>query len=189
MTVPAPALSALPGSLLTQPQFLFFIFVGVAWLFKAISRAKAAFLKEEPPQREVDRQKPAEQAGPVEMSLSDEERALLVRQDILQKRAKRQAEAAALMRMGGERQAPAPPALARRAPTESPAAPTKGSPAAAVPGALVQSPAVAPRIGSLAAEAPAPSAGALWLNELRARDSVRRAILVREILGAPVALR
>jgi hypothetical protein len=39
--------------------------------------------------------------------------------------------------------------------------------------------------GTTAARTP----GSLWLEELRSRDSVRRAILVREILGPPIALR
>jgi hypothetical protein len=50
-------------------------------------------------------------------------------------------------------------------------------------------PAFAPPAGAAAAGAPAKTAGALWLDELRSRDSARRAILVREILGPPIALR
>jgi hypothetical protein len=44
-------------------------------------------------------------------------------------------------------------------------------------------------VGLPAAGPPGPRAGAWWLDELRARDSVRRAIVAREILGPPVALR
>jgi hypothetical protein len=193
MTVPPTGFSDLPASLM-QPQFAFFIIVGVLWLIKAIGRAKAAFLKEERPQQEANRPGPAPRAGPVEASLTDEERALLVRQDILKKRAERQAEAASLRRMAGERQAPVPPTLSRRTPAAALPPPVKTPLVAAYPAAqariaLPQIPAVAPRIGSLAVEAQGPSAAALWLDELRSRDSVRRAILVREILGQPVALR
>jgi hypothetical protein len=189
MTPPSPGFSDLPASLM-QPQLAFFVIVGILWLVKAIGRAKAAFLKEERPKQEAGQPGPAQQAGPVETSLSDEERALLVRRDILKKRAERQAEAASFRRTASERQAPVPPTLARKAP----AAPARSPSAAASPvsqprSASPQMAAVAPRIGSLAVEAQGPSAAALWLDELRSRDSVRRAILVREILGQPVALR
>jgi hypothetical protein len=179
MTLEPPALSALPASLLAQPQVVFFLFVGAVWLFKAISRAKAAFLKEERGPQEPGPAKPAEEAGPVERSLSDEERAILVRRDILQKRAQRSAEAAALMRIPSERKAAAPPPLARGG---APAA----TPAAQPP---ARAPSVAPAAVTLAGYAPAPSPGAQWLDELRTRDSVRRAVLLREILGQPVGLR
>jgi hypothetical protein len=189
MTLPAPGLSALPGSLVMQPQFLFFIVVGVLWLIKAIGRAKAAFLGEERPTQGAGQPKPAEQPGPVEMSLTDEERAQLVRQDILEKRAKRQAEAAALMGIPRERQAPVPPPLTRRAPVESIVAPAREAPTAGYAAVQPQAPALAARTSSRAPEVQVPSAGAQWLEELRNRDSARRAILLREILGPPVALR
>jgi hypothetical protein len=183
MTPAHPALSTLPSSLLAQPQAVFFLLVGAVWLFKAISRAKAAFVKDEPGPQEAGPPGTSERAGPVETSLSDEERALLVRRDILQKRAQRSAEAAALMGVPKERRASVPPPLARvPAAGKSPAAqPLAGAPSRATPTSM---PAVTP-----AGDAPAPSPGALWLDELRTRDSARRAILLREILGQPVALR
>jgi hypothetical protein len=189
VTAVAPAFPVLFAATVLPPQFVFFLIIGVMWLFKAIGRAKAAFLSKERPQQEADRPKPAEQAGPVEMSLSDEERALLVRQDILQKRAKRQAEIAALMGRPGERPAPAPPPLARKAPADTAAASAKGGAAAVYAAVPARAPVPTLPLSPLAPVAPAPSAGALWLDELRSRDSVRRAILVREILGQPVALR
>jgi hypothetical protein len=187
MTAAFPALSALPGSLLAQPQVIFFLLVGALWLIKAISRAKAAFLSEDRGPQEADSPAPAERAGPVEMGLSDEERALLVRREILQKRAQRQAGAAAPARAPDVRRAPAPPALAR-----GPA--TAGGAPAAFPGALAPSsppsrgPSAAAPSGAPAAE-PVPSPGSVWLEELRNRDSVRRAVILREILGQPVGLR
>jgi hypothetical protein len=186
MTAPVPALPVLLAALVLQPQIVFFLIIGVMWLFKAISRAKAAFLGEQRPQQEADRPKSAEKAGPVEASLSAEERALLVRQDILKKRAQRQAEAAAFMGVPSERQAPAPPPLVRTAPTQAAAKPAA---AAGYTGALPRAPVFATPVGLLAPAVPVPSAGSLWLDELRGRDSARRAILVREILGQPVALR
>ncbi len=187
MTAALPALSALPTSLLAQPQVVFFLLVGALWLFKAISRARAAFLSEGRGPREADGPAPAEQAGPVEMGLSDVERALLVRREILQKRAQRQAEAAALERSQGKRLPPLPPPLARVPAT------TGGGPAA-FPQA--PAPASAPSRGPLAAAPstgpaaePAPPPGSVWLEALRDRDSVRRAVVLREILGQPVGLR
>jgi len=143
------------------PQLLLFVVVFLVWIFKAIQRAVAG---PSAPTRPGSR---PGQAGP---ELSDDERERRVRDEILRKVTERQL---------GRRAAPG---TARVAP-----APAAGPSA----GRVAQAPAFAAPASSppIAAAASEPSRGSRWLDDLRTRDGVRGAVLAREILGPPLALR
>jgi hypothetical protein len=169
--------------LLSQPQLIFVLFAGAVWLFKLIARASAAA-------RNAARG-PQEAAQPVSggpgtagaADAEDEERTRRVREDILRRIAERRAAAGAAQAAGARAEPPRPrPPPAAKAPQPAASAPAQA------PIAAFELP-VAPPAGPLAAAVAAPPAGALWLEELRSRDAARRAILVREILGPPLALR
>ena len=112
-----------------------------------------------------------------------EERTRRVREDILRRIAERRAAAAAPQAAGARAERPTPrqPVVFKAPAPAAATAPPAPLPAFELP--------AAPPAGPLAGVASVPTAGALWLEELRSRDSVRRAILVREILGPPIGLR
>jgi len=175
--------------LLSQPQLLFLLFVGAVWLFKAIARARASTSDAARGPQAAQGPEPVGRAGPAGPDPDDEYRSRRVREEILRKIAERRGGASGPLpaRVRVERLAPEPPAITRAAPgvgrglAEATAPGLAGAKATAFSGG----PPAVPPVGG----APGPSAGALWLDDLRARDTVRRAILVREILGPPVALR
>jgi hypothetical protein len=142
------------------PQLLVFVVVLVVWIFKAIQRAVAG---PSAPAR------PGSRAGP---ELSDDERERRVREEVLRKVTERQL---------GRRAASGTPRAAATA-----SAPGRMAPAFA--SAAAQPPALAARPG-VAAPALEPPRGSHWLDDLRTRDGVRGAVLAREIMGAPLALR
>jgi len=161
-----------PGTWLqSQPQVLFFLLVAVVWLINAVKRALAG------PKAQGGR--PA-RAGE---DPDDRERARRVREEILRKVTERQLDRAPAQAERAPRQTAAPrprrpippPFVARPQEIESVGIPM-------VPVRAADAPlAVAPAAG--------PSPGAMWLDALRSREGVRRAVLVREILGPPLALR
>ena len=193
-----PVLAAVdPRAWLTsQPQLLVVAFAGAVWLVKMFTRAKAAASRASGA-KEAVQPEPAGEGAADQRALQDEERRQSVREDILRKIAERRARASAPPQpatLRVERAPPAPPAIAKAPPYVSRAS-AEGSPAEAQAGARPPDPA---GIGGFPAFAPSgplggvvtvPSAGALWLDDLRSRDVIRRAVLVREILGPPVALR
>jgi len=173
------------GWLLSQPQLLVVLFAGAVWLFNRIARARTSASG---PAGAPQGTRPPEPAagGPSDSDPGDEDRARLVRAEILRKIAERRAPQPASNRE--ERRSPGP--------TETPRTVQGGGRGliqAVVPEGLA---AVQPRAAvpgtpksSVPAGAAAPTGGALWLEEMRSRDTARRAIVVREILGPPVALR
>ncbi len=183
----ALAASTDPGTwALAHPQRLVVLFAGAVWLFNMIARARSAASSAEG--RPPGEREPAAggQGGAPSGDPEDDERARRVRAEILRKIAERRTGLPVLQpaRAREERWSPGPPdmpadaLMANRGPAEGPSA--AGAPAARPLGG-----APAP----IGAASPGLSAGAAWLEELRGRDSARRAILVREILGPPVALR
>ncbi len=181
---PMLAAEANPVSiLLSKPQLLFLLGAGAVWFFKTLSRAKAATAA-----RPVTPQQTAQEgAGGLGDSAAseteDEERARQVREDILRKIEERRTPAAVRELQSMVKAAYQDRTAARPAPAS--AAPVRVlAPAPAVPNPIT-APALEPSAGAAAPR----TAGAAWLDELRSRDSARRAILVREILGPPIALR
>jgi hypothetical protein len=175
--------------LLSKPQLIFLFFAGAVWLIKLINRARAETRDPEPETRETGRLE-ANGRDPDEA-----QRTRRVREDILRKIAERRAGTAAPPpRVREARPGPATPAIAGAASSGNRGT-SQG--AAATGSAVVQAPVAGPLAGTpfappaspLSGGVPIPTAGSLWLDELRTRDSARRAILVREILGPPVALR
>jgi hypothetical protein len=176
--------------LLSRPQLIFLFFAGAVWLIKLINRARAEASEPEPEPQAAGR---LEAGGP---DLDDEARTRRVREDILRKIAERRAGAAPPQRAPVRDARPAPTAPAT---SGAASAGSRGSPVG--PPAAVSSAIKAQAAGSLggppfalpasplSGAVPGPTAGSLWLDELRTRDSARKAILVREILGPPVAFR
>lgn len=170
-----------PGDwLLSQPQLLFFLLVVVVWAVNAIKRTVAGGAA--PPG-------PASRAGEAAPEGDDDERTRRVREDILRKVTERQLGRAQAER-AVRREA------ARRVPVASVSTPQAW---ATVEGDQagregVQAPPVIARAAPPAA-APAPMAAPTpqhphpWLEILQNRDGVRKAVIAREILGPPVALR
>lgn len=169
--------------LLSKPQLLFLLGAGAVWFFKTLSRAKAASAARTPPPQDAGREDAGSLVGSSGRDTGDEERARLVREDILRKIEERRTPAAVR-----ELQTMVKAAYQRRAPVK--AAPSVVAPAPVPVQPIPQpDPIAAPAAVSLAGVLPVRTQGAVWLDELRSRDSARRAILVREILGPPVALR
>jgi len=161
------AASSDPGRwLFSQPQLIFVAIAGATLLFRMIKHAGGVgeLPKDEPA-------KPGSRASSAEVTGEGEERTRRVREDIRRKIAERRAGAATPASISEGKWDTAPAASVPLLPLRAAAAP-----------------ALQP-IAALAIGKQVPSAGALWLEELRTRDSVRRAILVREILGPPIALR
>jgi hypothetical protein len=182
------------GWLLSHPQLVVVLFVGATWLVKMINRARSAAQGPVPGPQGTDGPESGGKSEAAGRDLEDEERARRVREEILRKIAERRAGAGAAQpaRARTERQAQGPPAIPKAAPASSRVS-TVGTAAAVAPAApqAAQTP-MAPRSASAVSSAgvmAGPTPGSLWLDELRSRDSARRAILVREILGPPVALR
>jgi hypothetical protein len=178
------------GRLLSQPQVLVLVIAGVIWVLKLVGRMSSSASRRDGPAAEPRRQETEADEDAARRGLEDDERARRVREDILRKIAERRVQA--------ERVPPPPPRVQRipRLPLEPPRAtviPVREVPAEDAYPALRAAPAVrlAPMPAPVAAAAvgPGSSPGAVWLDELRTRDSARRAILLREILGPPVALR
>jgi|GEM_PF-3586667 len=173
--------------LFSQPQLLVVLFAGAVWLFNMIARARNAASRAEPRPQDGREPGPGGQGGPSSSDPDGDERARRVRAEILRKIAERRSGLPVLQpaRAREERWSPGPPEIpgdalsASRGPVEAPAAPPP-----AMAGLPASPPPAPPGAG-----AQGPSAGAAWLEELRGRDTARRAILVREILGPPVALR
>ena len=163
--------------LLSQPQLIIVLFAGAIWLANLLARARRRSAEAD------DAPGPGRAAPAVRPTAEDpgeDERTRRVRAEILRRIAERRAVAppaqparATIERWPAGRPEPAAEAAAR---TEHPPAPSQGARA---------SPPAAPAWAAAAA----PPAGAAFLEELRGRESARRAILVREILGPPVALR
>jgi hypothetical protein len=176
------ALLAASG-LASYPQLIFLLFAGAVWLVNILARAKAARPGPAPGHvtpGEPDRGAPE---APVAQESEAEERARRVREEILRKIAERHPAATprdlrSIIKEAYERREP----VGGFAKTGFPAAPATMPAGPAFP--PVASPAGAPPAGPQARPA-----GAVWLEELRSHDSARRAILVREILGPPIALR
>ncbi len=188
----ALAASPDPGSwLVSHPQLIVVLFVGAMWLIKLINRARTAASGPESVPQEAGGLGTGGQGGPPGQDLDDEERTRRVREDILRKIAERRGGGAAAQPAParGERQAPGPPALSRAALNigRGPAEGNVGTKPRSTE-APVEPPVVA-LAGIVAGGSPGPTAGSQWLEDLRSRDAVRRAILAREILGPPVALR
>jgi hypothetical protein len=195
MTLVLAASSDPRAWLLSQPQLLFVVFAGAIWLVKFIARVRTSASRAAGAPPESGR---PEAEGPDDHTrqvAEDEERTRRVREDILRKIAERRARAAvapppATLRV--ERVPPEPPPVvaaapyAGRGPAEAAAATPPAQ--APVPGVIGRLPSPLPA-APLAPSVQGPSIGALWLEELRGRENVRRAILVREILGPPLALR
>jgi hypothetical protein len=176
--------------LLSQPQLLVVIFAGVVWVLKMLGKAKAAASRASNAPRPAGQQEPDAAEGAARRAMEDEERAQRVREDILRRIAERRAraeEGVPPARARPERVLPPPLAPARMAREAEPVFPPAPSPPletrapAMIPG---RQPAAAVGAGP-----PGPPAGILWLDELRSPETVRRAILLREILGPPIALR
>ena len=181
------------GRLLSQPQVLVLIFAGVVWVLKLIGKATSAAAPRAGPAGEARPPETEADEDAARRGLEDEERARRVREDILRKIAERRAQA--------QRVPPPAPARVQRIPMpvleppratviplpeapEEAAYPALRAAPAGRPAPMPPPPAVAPAtIGSGSAP------GSVWLDELRAPESARRAILLREILGPPVALR
>jgi hypothetical protein len=168
----APLAESNPLSwLLSRPQLVFLLFAGAVWLVKILNRAKAAAAQPAPEEEKAEpEQSLGGMGGPAVQDPEQEQRRRLVREDILRKIAERRT-----------------PASVRE--LHSIVTATYGDRKAAKAALPVAQP-TAPVIAPIApAGAPARTPGSLWLEELRSRDSARRAILVREILGPPIALR
>lgn len=163
-------LAASPDPGWLSSQLVFVAIAGATWLFRVIKSSGDASRRAQAKPAE-----PAPAATLAELAREEEERTRRVREEIRRKIAERRAGSGVPPRVFEEKWRPIPPA----AEPEAPPAPAE-MPAAAAAFQASAIPAVA---------APGPSAGVLWLEELRTRDSARRAILVREILGPPVALR
>ena len=196
MTMTLAAAFDLRSVLASQPQLLVVLFAGAVWLFKMIGRARRAASNPALEPKEGMPPAPDGGGGASGQDLDEETRTRRVREDILRKIAERRGTASTAQpaRFREERRAPVPPAIATTASSAVRGA-AQGATGAAFPDAqpvaAMQSggPQIAATAVPLAAGVPVPSAGVLWLEELRTRDSVRRAILVREVLGPPVALR
>jgi len=193
MTMPPVAASDPRSWLLSQPQLLFILFVGAIWLFRAIARARAAISEAARGPQEARGPESADQGSPAGQEPDEEERTRRVRAEILRKIAERRAGALAAQpaRVREERLAPEPAPILGTAPGGS-RGPAQRTAAAAgfrgtqtVSGESLGGPPAPPPPGG----ATGPAAGGQWLDDLRARNTVRRAILAREILGPPVALR
>ena len=164
------------GWLLSRPQLVFVAFAGAVWLFRLIKGASE--VRGRPA---AGRAEPVVEAQPEEeVPDEEEERTRRVREEIRRKIEERRPGAAVPARVYEERWDLQLPAVAKM---PQPPAPKPAAPLRAAATVAPQAPA-APAAGPLA-----PTMGALWLEELRTRDSARRAIVVREILGPPVALR
>jgi len=190
MTMTLAAAFDLRSVLASQPQLLVVLFAGAVWLFKMIGRARRAASNPALEPKEGMPPAPDGGGGASGQDLDEETRTRRVREDILRKIAERRGTASTAQpaRFREERRAPVPPAIATTASSAVRGA-AQGATGAAFPDAQPGGPQIAATAVPLAAGVPVPSAGALWLEELRTRDSVRRAILVREVLGPPVALR
>jgi hypothetical protein len=163
------------------PQLVFLLFAGAVWLINAISRAKAARPGAAPARAAPEQPEPTE--APAAQDTGADERAQRVREEILRKIAERRASASTrdlrtIIKAEYERREPA-----------GGSAPADFSGALPAAAAAMAIPPMAPPPGIGAAGPVAPTPGAVWLDELRSRDCVRRAILAREILGPPIALR
>jgi len=165
-----------PGKwLLSQPQVLFFLLVAVVWLVNALKRALGG----------AAAQGPGGQPGRAGQDPDDGERARRVREEILRKVTERQLGRAPAQAERAGRQASAP--RARRSTPPPYVAQPQELESAGIAMARVR--AAAAPLTVAAAPAAGPSQGALWLDALRSREGIRRAVLVREILGPPLALR
>ncbi len=166
-------LAASPDPGWMSSQLVFVAIAGATWLFRMIKRSSDSRR-----QQEAKPAEPAASATLAELAREEEERTRRVREEIRRKIAERRAGAAAAPRVFEEKWEP-----------EAQAGAVVGqAPAAASLPPPLRAPAPQP-VAALQGGVSGPSAGALWLEELRTRDSARRAILVREILGPPVALR
>ncbi len=176
--------------LLSQPQLLVVIFAGIVWVLKLLGKAKAAASRasnapRSPRQLESDA---AESAA--RRAMEDEERAQRVREDILRRIAERRARAEGGLRPASVRpERVLPPPLV---PMEFRGEPEPVVRSAVLPPAEPRAPApLVSRPPSVAAGVvpPGSAPGIPWLDELRTPETARRAILLREILGPPIALR
>ena len=165
------------------PQLVFVLFAGAVWLVKLLNRPKPSPAGPIPDARRAEETQADEPDIAAAADPEAEERANRVREEILRKIAERNPSASAgqlrsLVRAAYQRREPVGGAAERPS-------------SAALPARMAKQavPPPAPPAGAAAAGAPARSAGAAWLEELRSRDSARHAILVREILGPPIALR
>jgi hypothetical protein len=178
--------------LLSQPQLLVVIFAGVVWLLKFLGRAKAAATQASNAPRPARPQESDAAEAAARRAMEDEERAQRVREDIQRRIAERQARAEGGLRPASvrpERVSPPPLVPARMFREAEPVIPS-----AAFPPVETRAPAMVPGRPPAAAAAVGagplgPPPGVLWLDELRSPETARRAILLREILGPPIALR
>jgi hypothetical protein len=174
--------------LLNHPQLLVVIVAGIAWALKLVGKASSAAARKAGPSVEGERREAEEAEEAARRSVEDEERARRVREEILRKIAERRAQATGAP-------PPAPPRVRRVPPPIEPPRVTVipveavASRAPAPPTFVSPLPAARPPPASIAAMAHGPAPVSPWLEELRTPDAARRAILLREILGPPVALR
>ena len=176
--------------LLSQPQLLFVLFAGAVWLFNMIARARRGVLGADRERQESREPGAGGRSGAASEDPGDEGRARRVRAEILRKIAERRATSPLLQpaRAREERWSPAPPDIPASTPPTSRGFTEDAAdqvPAAARPRA---NPSGGPPLVPVGVAA-GPLSGAVWLDELRSKDTARRAILVREILGPPIALR
>ena len=164
------------------PQLVFLLFAGAVWLVKILNRSKAPPASRPPVQPGPEAADSGDPGVPLAQDSEAEERARRVREEILRKIAERHPSASV-----GELRGLVKAAYARREPVRGAAGPVPSTmqPAVIAPPAFAQA---APEAFS-GNTLPVKSAGAVWLDELRSHDSARKAILVREILGPPIALR
>jgi hypothetical protein len=176
--------------LLSQPQLLVVIFAGVVWVLKMLGKAKAAASRASNAPRPAGQPESDAAEAAARRAMEDRERAQRVREDILRTIAERRARAEEGLRPASvrpERVLPPPLAPARMSREAEPVFPSAPSPPletrapAMIPGRQVAA--------AVGAGPPGPPPGTLWLDELRSPETVRRAIVLREILGPPVALR
>jgi len=164
------------------PQLVFLLFAGAVWLVKLLSRPKASPGPHPGPQR-AGAAEPDELGEPPTEDPGAGERARRVREEILRKIAERNPSASE-----GQLRNIVRAAYQRREPVGGTAAPARAA-HATTPAPQAFLPPVAPAAGLAPVSTPAKTAGSMWLEELRSHDSARRAIIAREILGPPIALR
>lgn len=176
--------------LLSQPQLLVLFAAGVVWVLKLVAKASTSAARKAGPVAETNRREAEDSEAAARRAMEDDERARRVREEILRKIAARRSQAGRVPPQTPPQIRPAPacvleppratviPVSVESAEEKVPALPMASLPA--FPRAAA--PAAAPTLQASAPVSP-------WLEELRTRDSARRAILLREILGPPVALR
>lgn len=171
------------SGLSSNPQLVFLLFAGAVWLVNILARAKAARHGPAPGPLAAEQPQPGGSGSAAAQESEAEERARRVREEILRKIAERHPAATTrdlrnIVKAAYERREPVGGLAAKGLPAAQPKMAAETAISAVSP--LAAAPLGGPQ---------ARTAGAVWLDELRSHDSARRAILAREILGPPIALR